>query len=177
MRNELTTHRHDPSQPAIQAPLPVPLPRNPMDGASLQVDVLSAAPLVVTVSGEVDIATGPKLREELLGAMRRHGARLALDLGGVTFMDCAGINVLLAARRQAQLEGGWVHVARASRCVRKVLMLTGLHQELALAGPETAEAAQEPPSAYRCGYWPAPPGRPRPRVTHWTCAPAPAGKP
>jgi anti-anti-sigma factor len=56
-------------------------------------------------------------------------------------MDCAGISVLLAARRHARLEGGWVRVLRASRRARKVLMLTGLHQEFALAGPETAAAA------------------------------------
>jgi anti-anti-sigma factor len=112
-----------------------------VDSAGLQVDVLSTAPLVVTVSGEIDIATGPRLREKLLGAMRRHGARLALDLSGVTFMNCAGVSVLLAARRQARLEGGWVGVLRASRRARKVLMLTGLHREFALAGPETAAAA------------------------------------
>jgi anti-sigma B factor antagonist len=141
MSNELTATRRDSTQPGIQAPLPVPPPRNPVDSTDLQVDVLSAAPLVVKVSGEIDIATGPKLREELLGVMRRSGARLALDLGGVTFMDCAGISVLLAARRHARLEGGRVRVLRASRRVRIVLMLTGLHQEFALAAPETAGAA------------------------------------
>ena len=140
MSNELTATRRDSTQPDIQAPLPVPPPRDPVDYTDLQVDVLSTAPLVVTVSGEIDIASGPKLREELLGAMRRHGARLALDLS-VTFMDCAGINVLLAAHRHARLEGGWVRVLRASQRVRKVLMLTGLHQEFAPAGPETAAAA------------------------------------
>jgi anti-sigma B factor antagonist len=112
-----------------------------VDSTDLQVDVLSTAPLVVTVSGEIDIATGPKLREELLGAIRRHGARLALDLDGVTFMDCAGISVLLAAHRHARLEDGWVRVLRASRRARKVLMLTGLHQEFTPTGPETAAAA------------------------------------
>ena len=141
MSNELTTYRHDPTQPAIQPPLPVPPPRDPAESADLQVDVLSTAPLVVTVSGEIDIATGPKLREGLLGAIGRYGARLALDLGGVTFMDCAGLNVLLAAHRRARLEGGWVRVPRASRRARKVLMLTGLHREFALAGLETAAAA------------------------------------
>src|SRR5215472_146330 len=141
MRNELTTVRANSPQPDIQAPLPVPHPRNPVDSTDLQVDVLSTAPLVVKVSGEINIASGPKLREELLGVMRRHGARLALDLGGVTFMDCAGINVLLAARRRARLEGGWVRVPRASRRARKVLMLTGLDKEFALAGLETAGAA------------------------------------
>jgi anti-sigma B factor antagonist len=141
MSNELTVTRPDSTQPDIQAPLPVPPPRNPAESTDLQVDVMSTAPLVVKVSGEIDIATGPKLREKLLGAIRRHGARLALDLSSVTFMDCAGISVLLAAHRHARLKGGWVRVPRASRRVRKVLMLTGLHQEFALAGPETAAAA------------------------------------
>jgi anti-sigma B factor antagonist len=95
----------------------------------------------VKVGGEIDIASGPKLPQELLGVMRWHGAWLALDLGGVTFMDCACINVLLAARRRARLESGWVRVPRASRRARKVFMLTGLHREFALAGPETAAAA------------------------------------
>jgi anti-anti-sigma factor len=107
-----------------------------VEARSLHVDVLSTDPFVVGVSGEIDIASAAKLREELLGALRRYGARLDLDLGGVTFMDCAGINVLLAARRHARLEGGWVRVARASRRARNILMLTGLHREFALAGSE-----------------------------------------
>ena len=138
MSNELTAIHKDSPRP----PLPVPAPRPPVEAADLQVHVLSAVPLVVGVSGEIDIASAPKLREELLGALRRHGARLALDLGGVTFMDCAGVNVLLAARRHARLEGGWVRVARASRRARSILMLTGLQREFALAGAETAAAAQ-----------------------------------
>ena len=96
---------------------------------------------VVTISGEIDIQSSPQLRDQLLRIIRRHGARLALDLSGVTFMDCADINVLLAAHRHARLKGGWVRVLRASRRARKVFMLTGLHQEFALAGPETAAAA------------------------------------
>ena len=123
---------------APQPPLPVPAPRPPAQGTDLRVDVLSTAPLVVRVSGEIDVASAPKLREELLGALRRHGTRLAVDLGGVTFMDCAGINALLVARRHARVEGGWVRVTRASTHARNILMLTGLHREFALADSETA---------------------------------------
>ena len=137
MSNEVTAIRKD----SPQAPLPVPAARPPAEATDLQVDVLSTVPLVVAVSGEIDIASAPKLREELVSAVRRHGARLALDLGGVTFMDCAGINALLAARRHARLEGGWIRVARASRRARNVLMLSGLHREFALAGSETAATA------------------------------------
>jgi anti-sigma B factor antagonist len=141
MNNELTAIRKHSPQPPRQARLPVPPPRSPVEATNLRVDFPSTAPLTVSISGEVDIASAPKLREELLGAMRRHGAQLALDLSGVTFMDCAGINVLLAARRLARLDGGWVRVLQASHRARKVLTLTGLHHEFALAGPETAATA------------------------------------
>lgn len=132
MSNEVTAIRNDSPRP----PLPVPAPRPPVKAMDLHVDVLSTVPLVVGVSGEIDMASAPKLHEELVSTVRRHGARLALDLGGVTFMDCAGINALLAARRHARLEGGWVRVARASRRARDILMLTGLHREFELAGCE-----------------------------------------
>jgi anti-anti-sigma factor len=85
---------------------------------------------VVTVNGEIDMYSGQELGDQLLRAMRRHGARLVLDLSSVTFIDCAGINVLLAARRHAQLEGGWLRIIRASPRVHRVLELTRLHHVL-----------------------------------------------
>jgi anti-anti-sigma factor len=91
---------------------------------------------VVALSGEIDIASGPQLRDRLVGVIHRHGARLVLDLSGVTFIDCAGINVLLATRRRAMLEGGSLRVLRASRRVRTVLALTRLDPVLMpTAGP------------------------------------------
>jgi anti-anti-sigma factor len=114
MSNEPTAVRKDGPQPAWQAPLPVPAARPPVEATNLHVDIVSTAPLVAGISGEINVASAPRLREELLGAIRRHGARLALDHGGVTFMDCAGINVLLAVRRHVRLEGGWVRAPRTN---------------------------------------------------------------
>jgi anti-anti-sigma factor len=99
-----------------------------LETASLDISIRPGP--VVTISGEIDIQSGPQLRDQLLRTMGRHGARLALDLTGVTFIDCAGINVLLAARRGAQLEGGWLRVIRASPRVQRVLVLTRLHDVL-----------------------------------------------
>jgi anti-sigma B factor antagonist len=99
-----------------------------LETASLNITVRPGP--VVTISGEIDIQSGQQLRDHLLCTIRRHGARLALDLTGVTFIDCAGINVLLAARRRAQLEGGWLCVIRASPRVQRVLALTRLHHVL-----------------------------------------------
>lgn len=95
---------------------------------------------MVTISGEIDIQSGPQLRDQLLGIMRRHGARLALDLADVTFIDCAGINVLLATRRRARLEGGSLRVLRASPRILRIIALTRLQHVLmpAAALPEAA---------------------------------------
>jgi anti-anti-sigma factor len=99
-----------------------------LETASLDISIWPGP--VVTISGEIDIQSGPQLRDQLLCTIRRHGARLSLDLSGVTFIDCAGINVLLAARRYAQLKGGWLRVIRASPRVQRVLALTGLQDVL-----------------------------------------------
>ena len=96
--------------------------------ASLDVSI-RPGPLVA-ISGEIDIASGPQLRDQLLSVIRQQGARLTLDLSGVTFIDCVGINVLLAARRRALLEGGSMRVLRASPHVRRVIALTRLDREL-----------------------------------------------
>jgi anti-sigma B factor antagonist len=97
----------------------------------LHVDVRPGDQPVVEVRGEIDLYSGAELRDELLRVLRRQGPRLFLDLREVTFMDAAGIEVLLATRRRAQLEGGWVRVVRASPCVRRLMMLAGLQREFA----------------------------------------------
>ena len=94
--------------------------------------VRSDSPLVVEIPGEIDIQSAPGLRDELLRVIRRYGAQLALDLTGVTFMDCAGLNVLLATRRRARLEEGSVRVIRASPRVLRMISLLGLEKAFAL---------------------------------------------
>jgi len=113
---------------------PLPRPRVPdrTETADLRVAVRSDSPLVVEIHGEIDIQSAPGLRDELLRVIRRYGAQLALDLTGVTFMDCAGLNVLLATRRRARLEEGSVRVIRASPRVLRMISLLGLEKAFAL---------------------------------------------
>jgi len=76
------------------------------------------------VRGEIDLATAPQLRNELL----RHlvtAERLWLDLTGVTFMDSSGLHVLIASQRRADLLGAHLVIARASTAVDRVLDATG----------------------------------------------------
>jgi anti-sigma B factor antagonist len=52
--------------------------------------------------------------------------RLIVDLSGVDFCDSTGVNVLLAAHRQAREKGGDLELAAPRPAVRKILQVTGL---------------------------------------------------
>jgi anti-sigma B factor antagonist len=77
------------------------------------------------VTGELDAATSPRLRR-CLSELAELGAHdFALDLSGVTFIDCAGLGALVSAKKRMRSVGGDVRVVAASRNVRRVLTLTG----------------------------------------------------
>lgn len=82
---------------------------------------------VLSVHGEIDIATVPHVREALLRVftttLPRH---LVVDLSDVTFLDSSGIGVLVGAHRRVTSEGGWFTVVVSTPLVRKVLQLSGL---------------------------------------------------
>ncbi|MEV8100738.1 STAS domain-containing protein [Kitasatospora sp. NPDC085879] len=88
-------------------------------------------PLVVRARGEIDLHTAPSLRRALSAALESHRA-VVLDLSEVTFMDCAGLGVLVRARNQAGRCGARLLLRGAGRCVVRLLRLTGLHLRLAV---------------------------------------------
>jgi len=81
---------------------------------------------VVSVAGEIDLYTAPRLQSELMTALSRSPVRLIVDMSGVEFCDSTGINVLLAAHRQARERGGELQLAGPGSATRKVLQVTGL---------------------------------------------------
>jgi anti-sigma B factor antagonist len=81
---------------------------------------------VLSVTGEIDLYTAPTLQSELTSAFGRGQVRLIIDMSGVDFCDSTGINVLLAAHRQAREHGGDLQLASPGSATRKVLQVTGL---------------------------------------------------
>ncbi|MFD0305274.1 STAS domain-containing protein [Streptomyces sp. NPDC127119] len=81
---------------------------------------------VLTLSGEMDLATVPLLREavdELVVAGRAH---LVWNLQAVSFMDSSGLGVLVYAMRSTEAVKGCVRLAGAGQQIRQLLELTGL---------------------------------------------------
>jgi anti-sigma B factor antagonist len=56
--------------------------------------------VVLTVSGEVDLRTAPRLDEAIHAAARKEPCALIVDLTRVEFLASAGMNLLLAAHRE-----------------------------------------------------------------------------
>jgi anti-sigma B factor antagonist len=92
-----------------------------------------AGHVLVTVAGEVDIATVPRLREQLF-ALAAGGRPLIADLDRVSFIDAAGLGVLAGAAGRAAAHGGSLHVVCARDRTRRLLRLTGLDRPAGLAG-------------------------------------------
>jgi anti-sigma B factor antagonist len=82
--------------------------------------------VTLRLTGEIDMYTAGSVREAALDAMRKHAANIRIDLSGVTFLDSTGLEVLLATRRRATLEGGELQLVDPARTVVRVLEVTGV---------------------------------------------------
>ena len=100
-----------------------------------------AGHVLVTVAGEVDVATVPRLREQLF-ALAAGGRPLIADLDRVSFIDAAGLGVLAGAAGRAAAHGGGLQVVCARARTRRLFRLTGLDRAVGLAGT-VGEALQK----------------------------------
>ena len=49
---------------------------------------------VVAIAGEIDASNAPEIADHLRGALSNRSEALVVDLGGTTYIDSAGLNVL-----------------------------------------------------------------------------------
>ena len=85
---------------------------------------------VVTIRGELDVATAPLLRSHLDSLVADGRTRLVLDLAGLEFLDATGIGVLARAMGRVRMRNGWMRLAHAYPRVRRVLRITRLTDAL-----------------------------------------------
>ncbi len=80
----------------------------------------------VLLRGEVDLARRDDVRRALQQATAAGaGAGVTVDLAGVTFLDSAGLSILLRARTDAVRAGSGLHVVAMSKPVHRLLEMTG----------------------------------------------------
>lgn len=95
-------------------------------------DTLTADRLVVSVTGEIDLSTASDL-QMAVDALSPFERPLALDLGGVGFVDSTGIRALLAINNRAmETLGQPLILMRATEGTRRLIQLTGLDRILVI---------------------------------------------
>jgi anti-anti-sigma factor len=112
-------------------------------------DTTRPAPATVRVAvvGEIDLATAPVLRDRLLTVLREQTpAVLVVDLAGVTFLDCAGLGVLVDASNAAVHAGRRMRVSHPQPTVRRILDMAGLLGVLTAPTDRSLPAATRPPA-------------------------------
>lgn len=85
---------------------------------------------VVTPRGQLDVATAPDFRQQLVEAQFSEDQRLVVDLDAVEFVDSMGLGVLIGGMKRARSHGGAFVVRCTRERIRKLLALTRLDEVL-----------------------------------------------
>lgn len=81
---------------------------------------------VISVGGEIDVYTAPKLRDsiaELVAAGHHH---LLVDLSGVQFLDSTGLGVLVGGLKKVRTFDGSLQLVCHQERLLKIFRITGL---------------------------------------------------
>jgi len=104
----------------ISAPAP------PRPGALRVTTRAHPAGTVITLAGDLDIATAALLTDHPWHRAAGPGPRLVADLSALTFCDGTGLSALLLLHCRAFDDYGWLRLAAASTVMHRLLRITGL---------------------------------------------------
>jgi len=83
---------------------------------------------IITVSGEVDLATSPELDVAIIGALESGTQSLVIDLSDVSFMDSSGLGVIVRGLKRCREADKDLDLVISNERVLKVFGITGLDQ-------------------------------------------------
>lgn len=83
---------------------------------------------VITVSGEVDLATSPQLDTAVIAAIDSGATSVVIDLTDVSFMDSSGLGVIVRALKRCREAENDLDLVITNERVLKVFGITGLDQ-------------------------------------------------
>lgn len=81
---------------------------------------------VLTVKGEVDVYSAPRLRERLVDLVSQGHRKIVVDLDAVDFLDSTGLGVLVGGLKRLRSHGGDLSLVCTQARILKVFEITGL---------------------------------------------------
>ena len=91
--------------------------------------------LIVEITEEIDHHVAEKIRRKVDDEITRHMPRKTIfDFSRVTFMDSAGIGMLIGRYKMMKLIGGSLEIVNISQTVRRILEMSGINKIIPMAG-------------------------------------------
>jgi anti-sigma B factor antagonist len=101
-------------------------------GIQVTEETLDPSGLVLTISGELDLATAPVLRDRLAAAIDAGQHRLVIDLSAISFLDSVALATIVHAKQRLPEDGRLALAVDPSSYVMLVFQSGGLQHVLDL---------------------------------------------
>ena len=98
---------------------------------------------ILRVAGEIDMATCPDLRQQIVGQIQQGNTQLVIDLASVDFIDSTGLGVLIGGLKRARSQGGDLRVSGVHGRIERLFELTGLGDVLVIVDVDENEGGPE----------------------------------
>jgi anti-anti-sigma factor len=86
--------------------------------------------VVLALSGELDMAAAPLLRERIDAVVAAGRPHVLVDLAELSFCDSAGLNTFVQGDRECAAHDGWLRLTGATGHVARVIQISGLDEVL-----------------------------------------------
>ncbi len=97
--------------------------------------------LEIKITEEIDHHTTEKMRRRMDYEIQRHMPRKVIfDFNRVTFMDSAGIGMVIGRYKLISMLGGNLEIRNVKRNIKRVLEMSGIHKIIKLYEEEEGEA-------------------------------------
>ena len=93
----------------------------------------------MTLAGEIDIGTAPRLTAAVEGALKAQPLRVTLDMAQVTFCDSQGLGTLVVLNRTATKSRSVLVLDNLTDFLDRLLRVTGLHQAFTISSETSGD--------------------------------------
>ncbi|WP_222599196.1 anti-sigma factor antagonist [Aquibacillus kalidii] len=94
---------------------------------NLEVEVVNQeSSALVSLTGEIDAYTAPKLKDALLPLTKREGYLVEVNLDKVTYMDSTGLGVFVGALKSTKEHNSQLKLVQLQDRVLRLFEITGL---------------------------------------------------
>src|SRR5688500_9291399 len=82
--------------------------------------------VVIALTGEVDVYTSPKVKQEIVTLLNSGISKLIVDLTGVEYLDSTGLGVLIGGLKRARERDGDLKLICDNVRILRIFEITGL---------------------------------------------------